>query len=110
MTSTKEIFFFLSCFVSETGLPSSDKEEGQPKVFDAGSFSYPTISFFLFVILIFFSDEEEELAEAEQEDGQDVQEDVGEAEAAEEEGEVREVAQEGQEAGPLKRSLPSRKL
>ena len=67
--------------------------------------------FFLsFPILFFFSDEEEELAEAEQEDGQDVQEDVGEAEAAEEEGEVREVAQEGQEAGPLKRSLPSRKL
>ena len=97
-------------FSSETGLPSSDKEEGQPKVFDAGSFSYPTISFFLFVILIFFSDEEEELAEAEQEDGQDVQEDVGEAEAAEEEGEVREVAQEDQEAGPLKRSIPTRRL
>merc|ERR1712107_632212 len=54
--------------------------------------------------------EEEELAEAEQEDGQDVQEDVGEAEAAEEEGEVREVAQEDQEAGPLKRSIPTRRL
>merc|ERR1712013_109960 len=72
---------------AEVGLPSSNQEEGQPKVFDA--------------------DEEEELAEAEQEDGQ---EDVGEAEAAEEEGEVREVAQEDQEAGPLKRSLPSRRL
>ena len=58
----------------------------------------------------FFSDEEEELAEAEQEDGQDVQEDAGEGEAAEEEGEVREVAQEDQEAGSLKRSLPRRKL
>ena len=42
------MFLFLNCFVSETGLPSSDKEEGQPKVFDAGSFSFPTISFFLF--------------------------------------------------------------
>ena len=64
---------------------------------------FSTLSFFLFAILVFFSDEEEELAEAEQEDGQDVQEDVGEAEAAEEEGEVREVAQEDQEAGSSKR-------
>ena len=69
---------------------------------------YPLLSFFL--QFYFSSDEEEELAEAEQEDGQDVQEDVGEAEAAEEEGEVREVAQEDQEAGPLKRRLPSRRL
>merc|ERR1712223_1015139 len=75
---------------AEVRLPSSDQEEGQPKVFDA--------------------DEEEDLAEAEQEDGQDVQEDVGEGEAAEEEGEVREVAQEDQEASPMKRSLPSRRL
>merc|ERR1712213_208412 len=50
------------------------------------------------------------LPSSEKEDGQDVQEDVGEGEAAEEEGEVREVAQEDQEAGPLKRSLPSRRL
>ena len=46
----------------------------------------PPLSFLLFQA--FFSDEEEEHAEAEQEDGQDVQEDAGEAEAAEEEGEV----------------------
>ena len=69
-----------------------------------------TLPFFLFAILISFPDEEEDLAEAEQEDGQDVQEDVGEGEAAEEEREVREVAQEDQEASPMKRSLPSRRL
>ena len=62
---------------------SSDKEEEQVSFL-------PYLSFF--AILILFPDEEEELAEAEQEDGEDVQEDVGEAEAAEEEGEVREVA------------------
>ena len=80
---------------------SSDKEEEQVSFL-------PYLSFF--AILILFPDEEEELAEAEQEDGEDVQEDVGEAEAAEEEGEVREVAQEDQEAGSLKRRLPSRRL
>ena len=37
---------------------------------------------------MFLLDKEEEHAEAEQEDGQDVQEDAGEAEASEEEGEV----------------------
>ena len=80
---------------------SSDKEEEQVSFL-------PYLSFF--AILILFPDEEEELAEAEQEDGQDVQEDVGEAEAAEEEGEVREVAQEDQEASPMKMRLPSRRL
>merc|ERR1712061_308805 len=45
-----------------------DPEEKHPKVTD--------------------TDEEEEHAEAQQEDGQDVQEDAGEAEASEEEGEV----------------------
>ena len=46
----------------------------------------PPFSFLL--LSTFLLDEEEEHAEAEQEDGQDVQEDAGEAEAAEEEGEV----------------------
>ena len=46
---------------------------------------------------MFLLDKEEEHAEAEQEDGQDVQEDAGEAEASEEEGEVWEAAQ-GEEA------------
>merc|ERR1712130_706804 len=53
---------------SEVGLIAGDQEEKHPKVIDA--------------------DEEEEHAEAEQEDGEDVQEDAGEAEAREEEGEV----------------------
>merc|ERR1712024_280460 len=64
---------------------------------------------FIFIIFKYFSeagfpagDEEEEHAEAKQEDGQDVQEDAGEAETAEEEGEVREVAQEEEAASPLK--------
>ena len=59
---------------------------------------------------LFLLDEEEEHAEAEQEDGQDVQEDAGEAEAAEEEGEVREVAQEEEAASPLKCCLNSTRL
>ena len=57
-----------------------------------------------------FSDEEEEHAEAKQEDGQDVQEDAGEAEAAEEEREVREAAQEKEAASPLKCFLYSTRL
>ena len=71
-------------FSSEAGLTASDQEEEHPKVIDAGLDS--TIQFSSFKLVL--SDEEEEHAEAQQEDGQDVQEDAGEAEAAEEEGEV----------------------
>ena len=75
---------YCQMFSSEAGLTAGDQEEEHPKVIDTGLDS--TIQFSSFKLVL--SDEEEEHAEAEQEDGQDVQEDAGEAEAAEEEGEV----------------------
>ena len=88
-------------FSSEVGLAASDQEEEHPKVIDAGLFLNHIFSVedckVIEVWAFLSSDEEEEHAEAQQEDGQDVQEDAGEAEASEEEGEVWEAAQ-GEEA------------
>ena len=95
-------------FSSEAGLTASHQEEKHPKVIDTGFYQIKMLK--SLSLSTSFSDEEEEHAEAKQEDGQDVQEDAGEAEAAEEEREVREAAQEKEAASPLKCFLYSTRL